>query len=70
VLDAVHKPPSVFTRLPDTGDELITSAGGEAGERLRLERDRATGAVLSMRWATYRFTRDQETFDRQRPGEP
>jgi hypothetical protein len=51
-------------------DELITRAGGEAGERLRLERDPSTGAVAAMRWATYRFTREQETFDRRRPGEP
>lgn len=70
VVDAAHKPPSVFDRVPGTADELITRAGGEAGERLRLDRDLATGAVTSMRWATYRFTRVQETFDRRRPGQP
>jgi CubicO group peptidase (beta-lactamase class C family) len=70
VLDAVHKPPSVFDPVPGTADELVTRSGGEAGERLRLERDPANGAVTIMRWATYRFTREQETFDRRRPGQP
>jgi CubicO group peptidase (beta-lactamase class C family) len=69
-IDAVHRPPSVFERTPGTADELVTRAGGEAGERLRLERDPATGRVTTMWWATYRFTRSQETFDRQPPGEP
>ena len=34
----------------------------EAGELLRLTRDPATGEVVRMHWATYRFTRDQQTF--------
>jgi hypothetical protein len=70
VIDAAHKPPSVFEHLPGAADELITRAGGEAGERLRLARDSATGAVTGMRWATYRFTRAQETFDGASPAEP
>lgn len=70
VIDAAHKPPSTFERIDGVADELRTRAGGEAGERLRLLRDRATGAVTTMRWATYRFTRLQETFERERPGEP
>ena len=49
---------------------LRTRAGGEAGELLHLHRDPATGAVTSMRWATYRFTRTQETFDGVNPGQP
>ncbi len=69
-LDAVHKPPSVFEALPGTPDELRTRAGGEAGERLILIRDSATGAVTSLRWATYRFTRTQETLDGHSPSEP
>jgi CubicO group peptidase (beta-lactamase class C family) len=70
VQDAVHKPPSVFEPLPATADELRTLAGGEAGERLRLERDPAAGVVIRMRWATYRFTRTQEAFDGGSPTEP
>ena len=70
VLDAVHKPPSVFERLDGVADELRTQSGGEAGERLRVLRDPVTGAVASMRWATYRFTRSQETFSAERPSEP
>jgi hypothetical protein len=36
-------------------------SGREAGERLELTRNEA-GDVVFMRWATYRFTRHQETF--------
>lgn len=44
---------------------------GEAApaELLRLTRD-GTGAVTRMHWATYRFTRRQETFDRGWVSEP
>jgi CubicO group peptidase (beta-lactamase class C family) len=70
LLDATHKPPSTFERIAGVTDELRTRSGGEAGERLQVLRDAATGAVASLRWATYRFTRDQETFERARPGEP
>jgi CubicO group peptidase (beta-lactamase class C family) len=66
--EAGHKPPSVFDPLG--GDEFRTRDGGEAGERLRLHRDPATGVVTEMHWATYRFTRTQLTFDGMNPGEP
>jgi CubicO group peptidase (beta-lactamase class C family) len=55
-------PPSVFRPLPDRPDVLRTASGREAGELLRLTRD-ASGAVVLMHWATYRFTRVQEAFD-------
>jgi CubicO group peptidase (beta-lactamase class C family) len=54
--------PSVFEPLPDRPDVLRTVSGREAGELLRLTRD-ADGVVVRMHWATYRFTRRQETFD-------
>ncbi|MFI5844412.1 serine hydrolase domain-containing protein [Catenuloplanes sp. NPDC051500] len=57
-----NKPPAVFTPLPDRPDVLRTVSGREAGELLRLTRDEA-GTVVRMHWATYRFTRAQETFD-------
>jgi CubicO group peptidase (beta-lactamase class C family) len=54
------KPPAVFAV---EGPELLRSiAGREIGERLELTRD-PSGRVVFMRWATYRVTRDQETFD-------
>jgi hypothetical protein len=43
-------------------DLLRTQSGREAGELLRLTRDPATGEVVRLHWATYRFTRDQQTF--------
>ncbi|GAA1757754.1 serine hydrolase domain-containing protein [Luedemannella helvata] len=58
--DPAGKPPAVFE--PVDRDLLRTVSGREAGEFLRLTRD-ATGAVVRMHWATYRFTRVQETFD-------
>jgi CubicO group peptidase (beta-lactamase class C family) len=57
------RPPSVFRPLPDRPDLLRTVSGREAGELLRLTRDEA-GAVTAMHWATYRFSRVQEGFDR------
>jgi CubicO group peptidase (beta-lactamase class C family) len=60
--DPVGKPPSVFAPLPDRPEVLRTVSGREAGELLRLTRDER-GTVVRMHWATYRFTRDQETFD-------
>ncbi|HEX6074012.1 MAG TPA: serine hydrolase domain-containing protein [Micromonosporaceae bacterium] len=55
------QPPAVF--VPDGGPDLLrTVSGREAGELLRLTRD-AEGRVVRMHWATYRFTRAQETFD-------
>ncbi|MEV5822317.1 serine hydrolase domain-containing protein [Micromonospora harpali] len=60
--DPAGKPPAVFAPLPDRPDVFRTVSGREAGELLRLTRD-ATGAVVRLHWATYRFTRGQETFD-------
>ena len=39
------------------------SPGREVGERLRLHPRPGTATVVRMHWATYRFTRTQETFD-------
>jgi hypothetical protein len=58
--DPAGKPPAVFEEVEP--DLLRTVSGREAGELLRLTRDPATGAVVRMHWATYRFTRDQQTF--------
>ncbi|MEV4625223.1 serine hydrolase [Micromonospora sp. NPDC049523] len=55
-------PPSIFVPLPDRPDVLRTVSGRETGELLRLTRD-DRGTVVRMHWATYRFTRSQETFD-------
>ncbi|TCB96582.1 class A beta-lactamase-related serine hydrolase [Micromonospora zingiberis] len=60
--DPPGKPPAVFAPLPDRPDVFRTVAGREVGELLRLTRDSA-GTVVRMHWATYRFTRRQETFD-------
>ncbi|ASW56256.1 serine hydrolase [Plantactinospora sp. KBS50] len=56
-------PPAVFAPLPDRPDVLRTVSGREAGELLRLTRDES-GTVVTMHWATYRFSRRQETFER------
>jgi CubicO group peptidase (beta-lactamase class C family) len=61
--DPAGKPPAVFAPLPDQPDVYRTVSGREVGELLRLTRDER-GAVVRMHWATYRFTRTQETFDR------
>jgi CubicO group peptidase (beta-lactamase class C family) len=61
--DVPLRPPAVFAPLADEPDVLRTVAGREVGERLRLHRQPETGAVVRMNWATYRFTRTQETFD-------
>lgn len=60
--DATGRPPSVFAPIQGENDVLRTVSGREAGERLRLTRDPDTGAVVRMHWATYRYTRGQETF--------
>ncbi|WP_349880853.1 serine hydrolase domain-containing protein [Micromonospora sp. HUAS YX12] len=60
--DPAGKPPAVFAPLPDRPDVFRTVSGREAGELLRLTRDEH-GVVVRMHWATYRFTRSQETFD-------
>jgi CubicO group peptidase (beta-lactamase class C family) len=56
------RPPSIFEPEPGRPDELRVVSGRESGELLRLTRD-AEGTVVRMHWATYRFTRRQETFD-------
>jgi hypothetical protein len=42
-----------------------TVSGRETGELLRLTRAE-DGTVELLHWATYRFTRGQETFDKYR----
>jgi CubicO group peptidase (beta-lactamase class C family) len=54
-------PPAIFAETGET-DVLRTISGREAGELLRLIRD-DEGRVVRMRWATYDYTRDQQTFD-------
>jgi hypothetical protein len=56
------RPPSVFQPLPDQPDLLRTISGRETGELLRLTRDER-GVVTRMHWATYRYTRELESFD-------
>jgi CubicO group peptidase (beta-lactamase class C family) len=63
------RPPAVFAPVPGEPDQLRTVSGREAGELLRLTRD-ADGRVTRMHWATYRFTREQETFDGVPAGDP
>jgi CubicO group peptidase (beta-lactamase class C family) len=52
-------PPAVFAF--EGPDLLRTVSGREAGERLELFRG-PDGEVETMRWATYRFTREQQTY--------
>ncbi len=59
--DPAGRPPAIFRE--EGPDLLRTVSGRETGERLRLTRDPASGAVVRMHWATYRFTRDQQTFE-------
>lgn len=61
--DPAGRPPAVFAPTPQSPDVFRTVSGREVGELLRLTRD-AAGTVVAMHWATYRFTRRQETFDR------
>jgi CubicO group peptidase (beta-lactamase class C family) len=67
--DQAGRPPAVFVPVDGTADVLRTESGREAGELLRLTRDGA-GAVVRMHWATYRFTRGQESFDGTVASEP
>jgi CubicO group peptidase (beta-lactamase class C family) len=54
-----HKPSSVFEKV---GDDLYrTTRGREAGELLRVTRDR-DGVVTKMNWATYLVTREPLAF--------
>jgi CubicO group peptidase (beta-lactamase class C family) len=66
--DPPGRPPAVFD--PVDRDVLRTVSGREVGELLRLTRDPDSGAVVRMHWATYRFTRTQETFDGFPAGDP
>ncbi|HET6212238.1 MAG TPA: serine hydrolase domain-containing protein [Micromonosporaceae bacterium] len=59
--DPPGRPPAIFR--PAGTDELRVVSGRETGELLRLTRDPASGTVVRMHWATYRFTRTQETAD-------
>jgi CubicO group peptidase (beta-lactamase class C family) len=59
VAAAADRPPAVFG--VESPDLLRGVSGREVGERLELTRDDA-GSVVLMRWATYRLTREQETF--------
>lgn len=59
--DAAGAPPTVFEPLPGEVDRLRGISGREIGELLRLTRD-GDGTVIRLHWATYRFTRTQETF--------
>lgn len=52
-------PPAVFERIDDA--TFRTVAGRERGELLRLTRN-ADGVVRLMHWATYRVTREPESF--------
>jgi CubicO group peptidase (beta-lactamase class C family) len=52
-------PPAVFERVD--GTTFRTVSGRERGELLRLTRD-DDGAVRLMHWATYRVTREPESF--------
>ncbi|WP_422755025.1 serine hydrolase domain-containing protein [Micromonospora sp. WMMD708] len=61
--DPAGRPPAVFAPTSQSPDVFRTVSGREAGELLRLTRD-GDGTVVAMHWATYRFTRRQETFDR------
>ncbi len=55
------RPPALFE---EAGPDLLrTVSGREVGELLRLTRDPAGGEVVRMHWATYRFTRQQETVE-------
>ncbi|HKT04682.1 MAG TPA: penicillin-binding protein, partial [Rugosimonospora sp.] len=56
------RPPAVFEPVDDEPDVLRTVSGREVGELLRLHRE-PDGRVGSMHWATYRFSRDQRTFE-------
>jgi CubicO group peptidase (beta-lactamase class C family) len=67
--DPGGRPPAVFVPVDGSPDVMRTESGREAGELLRLTRD-GSGAVVRMHWATYRFTRGQESFDGTVASEP
>jgi CubicO group peptidase (beta-lactamase class C family) len=61
--DPAGRPPAVFEPVAGEPDVLRTVSGREAGELLRLTRAPGGATVVTMHWATYRFTRQQQTFD-------
>lgn len=65
--DPAGMPPATFA--PEGADLMRTVSGREVREQLRLTRDDA-GRVVELHWATYRFTRQQETFGGISPSEP
>lgn len=67
VSDPPGTPPAVFAM--ETPELLRAVSGREVGEELRLTRG-ADGTVVRLHWATYRFTRRQETFDGVWAAEP
>jgi CubicO group peptidase (beta-lactamase class C family) len=54
--------PATFAPIPGETDIYRTVSGREVGELLRLTRG-PDGEITLMHWATYRFTRRQQTFD-------
>jgi hypothetical protein len=62
--DPPRRPPAIFEPHPDHPDNHRTISGPETGELLRLTRSSSDedDTVIKMHWATYRFTRRQETF--------
>ncbi|GIH03140.1 serine hydrolase [Rhizocola hellebori] len=54
--------PATFAPVAGETDIYRTMSGREAGELLRLTRG-PDGEITVMHWATYRFTRRQQTFD-------
>jgi CubicO group peptidase (beta-lactamase class C family) len=68
--DPPGRPPATFAPVDGETDVLRTVSGREVGERLRLTRDQASGAVVRMHWATYPVTRAQVTFDAIPVSEP
>ncbi len=67
--DTSATPPAVFEPVEGQTDVFRTVSGRESGELLRLTRA-GSGEVTRMHWATYRFSRHQETFDAVNPGMP
>ncbi|WP_213454086.1 serine hydrolase domain-containing protein [Rhizomonospora bruguierae] len=59
--DPADAPSTVFEPVAGEPDRLRSVTGREVGELLRLTRD-ADGTVVRLHWATYRFTRGQESF--------
>jgi len=54
--------PATFAPVPGENGIYRTISGREVGELLRVTRA-DDGTPIRLHWATYRFTRTQETFD-------